>query len=1063
MKAEPLSAPPPRAPEGERKQVTVLFADVKGSMGLAAQMDPEEWSALMERFFAILRQGIERFDGHIDKFTGDGIMALFGAPVAYEDHARRGCAAALYLRDELAGFGAEVERERGSSFAVRLGLNSGEVVAGPLGEDRKVEYTAVGNTVGLAQRMESLAEPGTAYVTSATASLVEGYFELRDLGPMQAKDADEAVAVFELAGSGAARTPLEVAAARGFSRFVGRDREMAALEAAFAQTCDGNGQVIGVVAGPGVGKSRLCHEFVETCWTRGVDVFAAHGLAHTQSVPFVPVLEILRTQFGITDQDDAVTTQTKISQAILGLDASLDDALPLLYDFLGVPDPDRPAPAIDPEARQRQIFGALNRLRRARSDRGPVVILVEDLHWFDSGSEAFVANLVNGVPDTRVLVVTTFRPEYHAPWAHRSHYGQLPLPPLGEEASQELLRDLLGPHPSLDGVAELVHARTGGNPFFIEEVVQGLVEEGSLIGRRGAYELAHTIEELKIPASVQAVLAARIDRLPEREKALVQAAAVIGRQFSGRVVGRVSGLAEEELEAALRTLVDAELVYETASYPEEEYTFKHALTEEVAYGSQLAKQKARTHTAVARALADLDPDKLDERASLIAHHYELGGELLEAAGWNARAAAWAGINNPVEAVRHWRRVRSLTEQLGTSPETAELAINARIQLLILYWRLGAASEEGKVAFEEEATDVFSELKTVADAADQPVVKALAHIAFGAVRQLSYEVEEGIELSVQGTRLADEIGDPALRSGARVAHSWGLFVLGRVREAKAMAEEMAEIIGEDRSVGRGMVVVSPYAWCRMQVAHFGTYCGRLDEGLAALGPVIELLGEEGDLETQSWAHRHCAIFADLAGADPDVAAAHANQSVEWADEGGVAWSRVFNREGLAYNHCHRGEWRQAIDVADEALTIQRNRRIALADVPLLLALRSRAQLGLGDLPGATSTAEEAIAVALRCGTKGYESLARLQLARALLADLHPGDERAARAELEHALSIVELLDIRVFTPQIHVELARLALAVGDEAGYGHQLETAHRLFLDVGAHGRAKEVASLVHP
>jgi adenylate cyclase len=561
---------------------------------------------------------------------------------------------------------------------------------------------------------------------------------------------------------------------------------------------------------------------------------------------------------------------------------------------------------------------------------------------------------------------------------------------------------------------------------------------------------------------VQAVLAARIDRLPEREKALVQAAAVIGRQFSGPLVGRVSGLTAEGLESALQTLVDAELVYETATYPEAEYAFKHALTEEVAYGSQLAKQKSRTHTDVARALADLDPDKLDERASLIAYHYELGGELLEAAGWNARAAGWAGINNPLEAVRHWRRVRTLTEQLGTSPETAELAMNARIQMLILYWRLGAASEGREVAFEEEATDVFGELAAIADATDQPVVKAVARIAYGAVRQLSDEIEEGIQLNIEGTRLADEIGDPGLRSGARVAHSWGLFVLGRVREAKAMAEEMVEIIGEDRSVGRGMVVVSPYAWCRMQVVHFGTYCGRLDDGLAALGPVIELLGEEGDLETQSWAHRHCAIFADLAGADPDVAATHAHRSVQWADEGGVAWSRVFNREGLAFNHCHRAEWRQAIDVVDEALTIQRNRRIALADVPLLLALRSRAQLGLGDVPGATSTAEEAIAVALRCRTKGYESLARLQLARAMLADLGSGVERAARAELEHALSVVELLDIRVFTPQIHLELARLALALGDQAEYDRRLQIAHRLFLDVGAHGRAEEVAALVH-
>ncbi|HEY3239914.1 MAG TPA: AAA family ATPase, partial [Acidimicrobiia bacterium] len=505
--------------------------------------------------------------------------------------------------------------------AVRMGLNSGEVVAGAVGEDLKIEYTAVGNTVGLAQRMESLAEPGGAYLTAATAALVEGYFEFRPLGPMAVKGVGDPVPVFELAGYGAARTPLEVAAAKGFSRFVGREREMAILDGAFADSAKGDGQVIGVVAEPGVGKSRLCHEFAERCRADGVEVFVAHGLAHARSVPFVPVLEILRSQFGIGEGDDPATARAKVSGAVGDLDRSIEEALPLVFDFLGVADPDRPAPAMDADARQRQIFAVLNRLGGARSARAPFVVLVEDLHWLDPGSEAFLENLVASVPGTRQLVVTTFRPEYRAPWAHRSHYGQLPLLPLREAARDELLADLLGPHPSLDGVAELVRERTGGNPFFIEEVVQGLVEEGNLAGRRGAYELAGTIEEVRIPATVLAVLGARIDRLAPSEKILVQTAAVVGRQFSRRVVGRVSGLSEPDLKAGLRTLVDAELVYQAGAYPEEEYTFKHALTEEVAYGSQLAKQRARTHVAVARAVVELDTDKLDERASLIAHHY----------------------------------------------------------------------------------------------------------------------------------------------------------------------------------------------------------------------------------------------------------------------------------------------------------------------------------------------------------------------------------------------------------------------------------------------------------
>ncbi|MDB5063579.1 MAG: adenylate/guanylate cyclase [Chloroflexi bacterium] len=1057
----PSVAPAALNPQSERKQVTVLFADVKGSMDLAGRVDPEEWVELMGRFFAILRDGVNRFGGRIDKFTGDGIMALFGAPAAYEDHAQRACAAALHLREELSRFGRELEVERGLGFLVRMGLDSGEVVAGAVGEDLTVEYTVLGNTVGLAQRMESLAEPGAVYVTAATAALVEGYFVLRDLGAMRAKGVVDAVTVFKLLRHGALRTALEVAAARGLSRFVGREREMAALEGAFAQACEGNGQVVGIVAEPGLGKSRLCHEFAEWCRARGVEVFVGHGLAHARAVPFVAVLEILRSLFGISDQDDPATARVKVGGTIRELDPSLAGVVPLLYEFLGVGDAELPTSVIDPEARQRQILAALNRLRRARSARNPIVMVVEDLHWLDPGSVAFLENLVGSAPGTRVLVVTTFRPEYHFPWPHRAHYGQLPLLPLGEAASDELFRELLGPAPSLGELGDRVRARVAGNPFFIEEIVRGLVEEGCLRGRRGAYELARSVSEVKIPATVQAVLAARIDRLPERAKTLLQMAAVVGRQFSRRLVGSVSGLAEDELGAALQALVDAELVYETAVFPEEEYTFKHALTEEVAYRSQLARRRTRIHAAVARALAELDPAKLDERASLIAQHHELGGELLEAARWNARAAGWAGYSHPAEAARHWRRVRALTDQLDQLREAAELGINARIMLLGFQVRLGAGSEEGHVSYEEEGAAVFAEAKAFAEVAGQPAVNVIVHMLHGLALQLGHAIEEGYQLSAEAARLADDMGDPGLRASARVPLAWCLFVLGRVGEAAAMAEDMVAIVGEDRSTGREMVVTSPYSWCRMQVAHLGTYAGRLDEGLAALERVIAVAGEEGDLETQAWAHRFWASVADLAGVDPDAAAAHAQKSVEWAEASGGPWSCIFNREGLAISYCQRGEWAEAIEVVDAALAIAQELRLSLAETPVLLSIRARALIGLGDLGEARANAREAIAVAQRCGTRMYEAMARHQLARAILANPVPGEEVVARAELDRALSILETLGIRALIPHIHLELGRLAQMAGDEQGYDRELRTAHRLFREIGARGRAEEVASLI--
>ncbi len=1056
-----LPAPEPASRRAvERKQVTVLFADVADSMHLTATMDLEEWGDLMGRFFAILRDGVTRFDGHVDKFTGDGVMALFGAPVAYEDHARQACAAALHLREELARYRRQLEDERGISFMVRIGLNSGEVVAGPLDDDQNVEYTAVGTTVGLAQRMEQLAEPGSVCVTAATAALVEGYFELRDLGPMQPKGSGEPVPVYELVSRGALRTPLEVAAARGLSRFVGREAEMAALEGAFARASQGNGQVVGVVAGPGVGKSRLCHEFAESCRARGVEVFSAHALAHASSVPFMPTLEILRAMFGVKEGDDHASARAAIERTVLELDGSLADALPLLSDFLGVPDPERPVPAMDPEARQRQLFGALNRLRRARSDRGVFVVVVEDLHWLDPGSEAFLENVVNAAPGTRLLVVTTFRPEYRAPWAHRSHYGQLPLSPLAEEASSALLDDLLGPHPSLDGMAELVRERCGGNPFFIQEVVQSLVEDGSLLGDRGTYELVQTIADVRIPATVQAVLAARVDRLGERDKALLQTASVIGRQFSGPLAGRVAGLAAHELEAALRSLVEGEFVYETATYPDEEYAFKHALTEEVAYRSQLGRHRARTHAAVARALAETGADRLDERASLIAHHHELGGELLEAARWNARAAAWAGSSHPVEAARHWRRVRALTDRTEPSDETRELGMEARWQLLGCHFRLGAASEDGGVRYEDEAAQVFHEAEALAAAAGRPDHQVITLMVYSAVQNLGDAAVAGYESSLEAARVADTTGDRVLRAISRGTLDWALFVLGRVREAAEVTRQMADLFGEDRAMARGIIFTSFYAYCQMHLGQMGPHCGRLDEGLVALDRAVEIAGEEGDFEVQAWARRHWAIFADWAGADPEAGAAHALEALRWAEASGGAWSRIYVSEGGASSYAQRGAWSRAIEVVDEALAIARDRRIAHANVPLLLSIRARALLGQGDVAGARSCAGEAVEKAVRVGTRFYEAQARHQLGRALLA---AGDSGAARAELDQALAIVETLGISAYAPQIHRQLADAARASGDKDGAERELRTAHRLFLEAGAPARAEEVLALTGP
>jgi class 3 adenylate cyclase len=566
--------------------VTVLFADVKSHMDMAERVEIEAWHLTMDRFFVILCEGVHRFEGTVTQFTGDGVMALFGAPIAHEDHARRACYAALHLGETLAAYAAELRRGQGLNFSVRIGLNSGEVVVGSIGEDLRVDYTAIGHSVGLAKRMEQLAEPGKIYLTENAAALASGYFQLADLGEFEIKGAARPLRVYELQGVGELRTRLDMSRMRGFTRFVGRQDEMATLEAALALALEGRGQVVGVVGEAGVGKSRLCYEFAQYCRARDIPVREAHGLAHGKAVPFLPVLELMRGFYGISERDGGEAAREKIAGRLLLLDTTLEEALPLMFEFMGVPDPERPSPVTDAEARQRQLFAVLKRGMQARSEREPAVHLMEDLHWFDGGSEAWVEAWVEAVPSTRTLLLVNFRPDYHAPWMQKSYYRQLPLLPLGPEAIEELLRDLLGSDPSLWDLSSRIQERTRGNPFFMEEVVMALVESGSLEGMKGAYRLVKPPSDEEMPTAVQTLLAARIDRLADREKRILQTASGIGKEFAELVLRRVADLPEGPLMAALDALTSAEFVYEQALYPEATYAFKHPLTQEVAYRSQ---------------------------------------------------------------------------------------------------------------------------------------------------------------------------------------------------------------------------------------------------------------------------------------------------------------------------------------------------------------------------------------------------------------------------------------------------------------------------------------------
>src|SRR3954452_3598795 len=775
-------------------------------MDLAEQEDPEEWRKIMQRFFSILADTVTRFEGTVDKFTGDGIMAIFGAPVTHEAHARRACYAALQMLDDVAEYAGELRRAKGLNFSTRIGINSGEVVAGAIGGSDGA-YTAIGHTVGLAQRMEALAEPGKAYLTEHAAELARGFLDLRDLGEFEIKGASRPVQVFELAGVGQARTRFDLARERGFSRFVGREREITALEGALHRSNEGEAGAIGVVAEPGIGKSRLYHEFVQRCRSEGTEVFEAQGQAHGKSSPFMPILQMLRAFFGIGDSDPEQLARDKIAGRALLLDPSFADDLPLLFDFLGVPDPDRPVAQMSPEARQRALAEVLCRLVSNPVRKKTLMLVFEDLHWVDEGSQAMLNGLIDGFNGTRTLVLANYRPEYSPPWSENPCWQALELAPLLREDTRELLRDLAGEDPSLDGLDEPIHERTGGNPFFIEEIVRELAESGYLEGRRGDYRLARPVEDAGVPVTVQAVLAARIDRLGADAKQLLQVASVLGKEVSGEALGMAADLEEEAMEEALRELIDGGFLYEAEMYPQRLLAFRHPLTREVAYGTQLADQRAATHAKAARALIELNPpDRYDELAALIADHLRQGGETLEAARWSARAAHWAGHSRPRDALRLWHQVTELVDGLEENEETAAMAVHSRLLQLQYAWRVGMSREEEErlAAEAEEIAKRQNDLHSLA------LLRGATAIRPG----LEHQGKVWVKNVEETVALADQTGDRHLQVAVRGAGAYAYLCTGDFERFEKVLDEMLDLVGDDGSTGANIVFGSPIAWVLM---------------------------------------------------------------------------------------------------------------------------------------------------------------------------------------------------------------------------------------------------------
>jgi len=584
--------------EGERKQVTVLFADIQGSTKLISQMDPEQARKALDRPIELMMDAVHRFEGTVNRVVGDGIMALFGAPLAHEDHAVRACYAALAMQDAARDYAEQSRREHGFEIQLRVGLNSGEVVVGTIGNDLSMDYDVVGMTAHLASRMEQLATPGAIRLTPDTLRLAEGFVEVKSLGPVPVRGLEDPLEVFDLTGASAARTRLAASAARGLGRFVGRDQEIAALYESLERARSDHGELVAIVGEAGVGKSRLSFEFLRSHHLDDCLVLEGSAVSYGESSAWFPVIGLLQQYFGVEEGDDKRRIAEKIGGKTLMLDAELKPALPPLLTLFDVPVDESEWGALNQSQRHRFTIDAIKGLLLRESQAQPIVVMFEDLHWLDRETQDFLDSLVESLPSSRILLLTNFRPEYKHDWGGRTYYTQVRIDPLGSESSADLAQALMGDDPSLSKLKRILIDRTAGNPLFLEESVRTLLETGMLTGKPGDYRLKQNVPAPEIPASVQAIIAARVDRLSPEAKKLLQCAAVIGQRFSFELLETVSEAPIETLRLGLESLKEAEFVYETQLFPELEYTFKHALTHEVTYGSILKDRRNSLHRRI---------------------------------------------------------------------------------------------------------------------------------------------------------------------------------------------------------------------------------------------------------------------------------------------------------------------------------------------------------------------------------------------------------------------------------------------------------------------------------
>jgi adenylate cyclase len=974
---------------GERKRLTILFADICNSTGLIDSLgDPELGMRRLQPVLDLMNEAVVRYDGVVNKSQGDGVMALFGAPQPHEDHAVRGCLAALAMQDGVKRFGDP-------DLQIRVGVHSGEVVVQAIEHGIYQTYDAAGANVHLANRMEQLAGAGSILVSSETYTAAKQFVEVEPLGLQTVRGIAAPVELFKLRGLQHAPSSGVFRSGRRLSPLTGRTEQFSALSQELENTMKGDGRVVGVVGEAGIGKSRLCFEFAESCRQKGIRVFEARVLAHGRATPFQPVLELLRDYFGVRVKEAADVSRRRVLDRLAALSTPEEIGFVLL-EFLGLADPRQATIKLDPKARKSLLLDFVRTLPRSDTPDVASVVIIEDLHWIDAASEEFVEALVDAVVGTTTLLVVNFRPGFAAPLMQRSHYRQINMPPLPAAQAAILLQDHFGSDPSLALLSRNIVERAQGNPFFLEELVNALVERGDFEGEKGAYRLKGGIDTIPLPSTVQAVVAARIDRLSEDAKKVLEIASVVGREISTLILDAVAGLAPVELSEAAHHLRQAELLYDVPPFDQRLVAFRHPLIQEVAYRSLLHERRRELHSKVAQAIESLFKDRAEERASLLAYHLEQAGENLKAAQQNMRAAVWIGTNDPSQALRSWKKVRELLADLPSSQPIDYLKMMASGQIVNFAWREGIPAQDALVYFEEA--------KQLALALGDIRANALIHAAYGRMIANGGSADEYVEKIREAKVIADQRDDPSVQITLKAVLCHALRLSGRMSEALQMNIEATERADEIVKFDRQTLGFDIEIWLTAMRGQTLVMLGRGDEARPFLDRVIQLDSSQVDAINYgipSWA------YVDLAWAERNIGLAqeHADRAFSIAMKAGNPYLRVYAQALRGVSHTVAGRLDSAVEDLRDALSFARSRKAGLEAEPRILADLANAYRLNGDTSTALATVDEAIRVSTERHARVPECIARIVRADLLLRAANVDQEAEGWQELEHARALM----------------------------------------------------------